>query len=53
MQAEFFAKMYNVVPVEAYFNYKDVYEAFNDNLWGGTKLRAVLVNNLHPNWQEM
>lgn len=27
--------------VEAYFNYKDVYEAFNDNLWGGTKLRAV------------
>lgn len=41
MQAEFFAKMDNVVPVEAYFNYKDVYEAFNDNLWGGTKLRTV------------
>ena len=44
MQAEFFAKMDNVVPVEAYFNYKDVYEAFNDNLWGGTKLRAVFCN---------
>lgn len=29
------------MPVEAHFNYKDVYEAFKDNLWGGTKLRTV------------
>lgn len=27
--------------VEAHFNYKDVYVAFKDNLWGGTKLRTV------------